>query len=76
MSNLHKKQVYAGLMEIIKDDKYYYQSRVDIDYNKFTDEGIKALTEYMQHMAPLMLKKEKQFIEALAKQMVWEELKK
>ena len=76
MSNLHKRQVYAGLMEIVKDSKYYYHSKVGADYCHFTDDGKKALMDYIEHMAPLMIKREKEELEALAKQMMWEELKK
>ena len=76
MSNLHKRQVYAGLIEILKDNKYYYNSRIGSEYNKLTEEGVNAVIEYIGHMAPLMLKKEQAEIEALAKSMVWDELKK
>lgn len=76
MSNLHKRQVYAGLFEIIKDDKYYYNSRVGMDYSHLTEAGKEAVVEYVNHIASIMLKKEKEEIEALAKKMVWEELKK
>lgn len=76
MSNLHKRQVYAGLFEIIKDDKYYYNSRIGSQYNHLTEAGKEAVVEYMNHMASVMLQKEKEEFEAKAKSMVWEELKK
>ena len=76
MSNLHNKQVYAGLFEIIKDDKYYYNSRINSNYNHLTEAGKEAVIEYVNHMASVMLIKEKEEFEAKAKSMVWEELKK
>ena len=76
MSNLHKRQVYVGLLEILKDSKYYYSSRVGADYCHLTEDGKMAVIEYISQVAPYMLKKDQQAIEALAKQMVWEELKK
>ena len=76
MSNLHKRQVYVGLLEILKDAKYYYTSRVGMDYCHLTEDGKAAVLEYITEVAPHMLKKDKEAIEALAKQMVWEELKK
>ena len=76
MSNLHKRQVYSGLFEIIKDDKYYYNSRIGADYSHLTEAGKEAVIEYVNHIGTMMLKKEKEEIEALAKKMVWEELKK
>ena len=76
MSNLHKRQVYVGLLEILKDPKYFYSSRVGIDYCHLTEEGKLAVLEYVSEMAPYMLKKDKEAIEALAKSMIWDELKK
>lgn len=76
MSNLHKKQIYAGLIEIIKDDKYYYNSRVGAEYNHLTESGKDAVIEYLEQVAPYMLKKEKQELELLARKITWEELKK
>lgn len=76
MSNLHKRQVYVGLLEILKDPKYFYSSRVGIDYCHLTEEGKLAVLEYVGEMAPYMLKKDKEAIEALAKSMIWDELKK
>ena len=76
MSNLHKQQVYAGLFEIIKDDKYYYNSRINSDYNHLTDAGKEAVVEYVNHMASIMLKKEKEEFDKKVKEKVWEELKK
>lgn len=65
-----------GLLEILKDRQYYYNSSVGNDYNHLTEEGIKALIEYVQVMAPTMLKKDKEELESLAKSLVWNELKK
>ena len=76
MSNLLKRQVYAGIMEILNDKKYYYCSTVGPQFNHFTEEGNLAIIEYMQILAPAMLKKEEQEFTKLAKEMVWDELKK
>lgn len=76
MSNLHKRQVYVGLLEILKDSKYYYNSRVGMDYNHLTEDGKNAVIDYINQVAPHILKKDKEEFEALAKQLVWDELKK
>lgn len=76
MSNLHKRQIYAGLMEIIKDSKYYYNSRIGPEYNKLTDDGMKAVIEYITQVAPYMLKKSEEELNMLAKQIIFDELKK
>ena len=76
MSNLHKRQVYVGLLEILKDNKYYYHSKVGIDYSHLTEDGKAVVLDYINQVAPHMLKKDQEAIEALAKSMLWDELKK
>ena len=76
MSNLHKRQVYAGLMEIINDDKYYYYSKVGNNYCHLTDMGKAALVDYMNQVAPTMRKKNEEHLIELAKSIAWDELKK
>ena len=70
-----QKQVYAGLFEIVKDKKLYYQSGIDTKYNKFTEEGEKAVLEYLKMMAPHMLEREETNLRQLSKDLVWGELK-
>ena len=76
MSNLHKRQVYSGLFEIINDPKLYYNSRVGSDYSHLTDDGKHAIIEYVTLMAPYMMKKAAEEFDAKVKQHVWEEVKK
>lgn len=76
ISNLHKRQVYAGLFEIINDPKYFYNSRVGSEYSHLTEEGQKAVLEYANLMGPLMMKKAAEEFDEKVKQKVWEELKK
>jgi hypothetical protein len=72
--SLHKKQLYAGLLEIVRDNKYYYYSPISKNYCKLTDEGKNAIIEYMEQMAPYMIEKEQQEFELRAKATVWNEL--
>lgn len=69
-------QVYAGLFEIIKDDRLYYHSSVAKDYSHFTEEGQQAVLQWLHLMAPEMRKLEETELDARAKQMLWKELKK
>ena len=69
------KQVYAGLMEIIKDKKYYYQSGIISDYNKLTDEGKEAVLEFISIMAPYMIKYDNQMLDERSKQIMMDVLK-
>ncbi len=75
-TSLLKRQVYAGLMEILKDQKYYYRSGIDSNFNRLTDDGRDAVAKYMLIMAPHMLRDEDETMDMRAKQMVIEELKK
>lgn len=71
------KQIYAGLMEILKDKKYYYQSGIvrASDYNKLTDEGKEAVLEFVHIMAPHMIKYDNQLLDERSKQMMMDVLK-
>ena len=69
------KQAYAGIMEILKDKRLYYQSGVSGEYNNLTDEGKEAITEFISIMAPHMIKFENQMLDARSKKMMMDALK-
>jgi len=69
------KQAYAGIMEVLKDKRFYYQSSVSGEYNHLTDEGKEAITEFISIMAPHMIKNENQILDARSKQMMMDALK-
>jgi len=76
LPNVLKKQIYAGILEVLKDNKCYYRSSVGGNYSYFTEEGEKALMHYIKTMAPTMLDQYDYEMNEIAKKMVWEELKK
>ena len=76
MNHILHKQIYAGLFEIIKDKKCYYYSSVSKDYSHLTEEGKVAVAKWLEMMAFEMLELEKTELDARAKKMMWEELKK
>jgi len=76
MNKLLPNQVYAGLFEIVKNQKFYYNSRVGIDYSHLTDEGKEQVVEWINAMAPYMIKLEEEQFKKRAGEIVWEELKK
>lgn len=76
MSKILPNQVYAGLYEIIKNQKYFYHSRVGSDYCHLTEEGRAEVAKWVELMAPGMYKLEQDELDARAKQLVWNELKK
>ncbi len=78
MNDLIEKQLYLGIVAVLKDDKLYYESKVGKkgEYNHFRDGGKEALMVYIETMAPLILKNERDKLDKRAKQMMWDELKK
>lgn len=69
-------QVYAGLFEILRDQRLYYHSAVGSDYCHLTEAGKEEVIKWLEMMAPQMFKKEQVELDARAKKMVWDELKK
>jgi hypothetical protein len=78
MNDLIEKQLYLGIVAVLKDDKLYYESNIGGKgaYNHFRDGGEEALITYITAMAPLILKNEREKLDKRAKQLMWEELKK
>lgn len=76
MSKILPNQVYAGLFEILKNKQLYYHSSVGSNYSHLTEEGEKAVVAWVKIMAPEMYRLEQAELDARAKKIVWEELKK
>ena len=76
MNHILHRQIYAGLFEILKDHKLYYNSSVGKGYSYLTEEGKSAVVQWLELMAPEMYELEKKELDARAKKLVWKELKK
>jgi len=78
MNDLLEKQLYMGIVAVLKDDNLYYESRVGKkgEYNHFHPGGVEALLTYIDYMAPLILKNERDKVDKRAKEMIVEELKR
>ncbi len=78
MNDLIEKQLYLGIVAVLKDNKIYYESVVGQkgEYNHFREGGKEALLTYIEAMAPLILKNERDKLDKRAKELMWEELKK
>ena len=76
MNHILHKQVYAGLFEIIKDKRCYYHSSVGQNYCHLTEEGKEAVVKWLEMTAWEMLRLEEAQLDARAKKMMWDELKK
>lgn len=73
--NAVKELFYGGVMEILNNPNYYYNSKVGLDYNHFTERGKAAMDEYLKTMAGLMLKAEEESLNKRAKELVIQGLK-
>jgi len=70
-----KDLVYGGLQELLRNRDYYYHSGVNSKYSSFTDQGVQAITEYLNTMAWLMIESENEELDRRAKEMVINGLK-
>jgi hypothetical protein len=70
-----KDFIYGGLMEIMDNRQYYYKSSVGQGYCHFTEEGEKALAEYMNLISWKMIEAENNELNARSKEMVLKGLK-
>lgn len=70
-----KDFVYGGIMELMRNRQYYYNSGVNSTYSHWTDEGKEVLLEYMTLVAGKMHEAEQQELNARAKELVLKELK-
>ena len=48
MNHVLHKQIYAGLMEVIKDRNLFYHSSVSKDYCHLTEQGKEAVTKWIE----------------------------
>jgi hypothetical protein len=73
-----KDLIYGGILELMHNRNYYYAGYASISSPSFgcwTDEGKKALSEFMGSMAYLMLKAEIEELDRRAKDLVFKHLK-
>lgn len=76
MNHILHRQIYSGLFEILKDKDFYYHSAVGRDYSHLTEPGREAVATWINLMAWEMLELERKELDARAKRITWEELKK
>lgn len=70
-----KDLLYGGVMEILNNPEFYYNSKISSDYNRFTDRGKVAMEGYLKTVAALMLTAEEESLNKRAKEMVINSLK-
>jgi len=69
-SNALKDLIYGGLVELIDNPRYYYHSSVSSVYSRFTEDGEKAVLEYMNIIAYEIKRANLQELDKRAKNMV------
>jgi hypothetical protein len=70
-----KEVIFGGLIELTKNRKYYYYSSIGINYCHFTEDGQKALAEYMNLMGAKLCEAEEAELNRRAKELVIKGLK-
>ena len=70
-----KDALYGGVHEMMNNSKYFYYSNVGPTYCHWTEEGEKAITEFLKLMTPILLTSEQELLDKRAKQMVLDGLK-
>jgi hypothetical protein len=71
-----KDLIYGGINELMQDRRYYYRSSVGRDYSHWTDEGKRAMENFMREMTQYIWDAEEAALDKRAKDMVLEELKR
>lgn len=73
-SNMNKTAlkdfVYGGMIELMKNPAYYYNSGVNSSFNHWTDDGVAALSEFMNMIAAKMWESEQVELDFRAREMV------
>lgn len=70
-----KDFIYGGARELMKNRKYYHHSMVGAEYCRWTEEGAKALTDFMNLVGHQMLTNEQEDLDKRAKELVLKGLK-
>jgi hypothetical protein len=73
--NALKEFMYGGTRELMKNRKYYYHSSVGAQYCRWTDDGAKALADFMNLLGHQMVLNEEAALNKRAKEMVLKGLK-
>lgn len=70
-----KELMFGGVSELMRNRKYYYHSSVGANYSHWTEDGEKALAEFMNLMGHKMLEAEEAELNQRAKDLVVKGLK-
>ena len=74
-SNAIKELMFGSIKELSLNRKYYYHSAIGINYSHWTEEGVKALSDFMNIMAHKIHEAEASELNKRAKELVINGLK-
>lgn len=70
-----KELLFGGVMELMRNRNYYYHSPVGQNYCHWTEQGQKAVAEYLNLIAYKILEEEERELDQRAKDLVIKNLK-
>lgn len=70
-----KDFLYGGIRELVKNKEYYHNSSVGAQYCHWKDQGVQALSDFMNLIAFQMLVNEQNDLNTRAKELVVKGLK-
>lgn len=70
-----KHLIYGGFKEIIYDSKFYYHSTVGESYSHLTEDGVNAVSDFLNSIAYKIYQSEKEDLENRAKELTLRTLK-
>lgn len=71
-----KDQIYGALLELTKNRTFFYRSSIGHEYCHWTDQGKQELMAWLDKATRDMLEAEEQELNARARDMVFNQLKK
>jgi len=69
-----KSLIYGGINELMQNEKYYRYSKIGREYCRWTDEGKKALNEFMSDIAYYVYEAEQASLDQRSKEIMLKEL--
>ena len=70
-----KDIMYGGISELMQNKRFYYRSSMGHYYSSWTDEGNKAMVEYISHITAYIYDAEQQSLDERSKELLLDTLK-
>lgn len=70
-----KDILYGGVRELMDNKNFYYKSSINPSYNKWTESGLQAVTDFVHIMTPQIYQAEQDELDRKSKALVMNSLK-